>query len=66
MHTTFESTVSYSVSRLSDDIKIIDPMNGTVYDLPEDMLENLGDGHIKLKNIPLLDYPLFITFGEFC
>lgn len=66
MHTTFESTVSYSVSRLPDDIKIIDPINGTVYDLPEDMIENLGNGHIKLKNVPLLDYPLFITFGEFC
>lgn len=66
MYTTFESTVSYSVSRLPDDIKIIDPMNGTVYDLPEDMIENLGNGHIKLKNVPLLDYPLFITFGEFC
>lgn len=28
MYTTFESTVSYSVSRLPDDIKIIDPMSG--------------------------------------
>lgn len=28
MYTTFESTVSYSVSRLPDDIKIIDLMSG--------------------------------------
>lgn len=65
MHTSFESTVSYSVSHLPEDIRIVDPMTGIIYDMPDEILENLGDGHINLKNIPILDYPLFITFGDF-
>lgn len=65
MHTTFESTVSFSSACLPEDIRIIDPLSGNIYNLPDDMLENLGNGHIKIKNVPILDYPLFITFGNF-
>lgn len=65
IHTTFESTVSFSCAMLPEKVRLIDPLNGDIYEIPEDILEIKENGHIKLKNLPILDYPLFITFGEF-
>ena len=65
MHTSFESTVSYASATMPDDIHITDPMSGIIYKLPENMIENKGNNRILLKNIPILDYPLILTFGDF-
>lgn len=65
MTADYESTVTYDVAHLGDDIKIIDLMNGTVYKFSEDMIQDTGFGTFKLVNIPLKDYPLMITFGDF-
>ncbi|MBO5269238.1 MAG: hypothetical protein J6B77_00525, partial [Clostridia bacterium] len=46
-----------------NDIRLIDLSNGTVYLLSDEMIEEAGNGLIKLKNIPITDTPLLLTFG---
>ena len=61
----YESTTTFEISNVSGDIRLIDPITGIVYELPWDILKDNGDGNFEFKNIPIKDYPLIITFGEF-
>ncbi len=65
MTTDFESTVTLLTPLKKDAIRLIDLMDGTVYTLPDDMIEACGETTIRLKNLPLRDYPLLLTFGDF-
>ena len=40
-------------------------MDGAVYRLPEGMIERQSDTCLLLSNLPIRDYPLFVTFGDF-
>lgn len=59
---TFEGTLSLKLSEGIDpkEIRITDLLDGSVYALPESMIE---EG--ILKNIPVTDSPLLITIGDF-
>ena len=50
---------------LSDQVRLVDLIDGTVYELPETLLENRADGKMTLRNIPIKDYPMVLTFGDF-
>ena len=63
MTTDFESTISMQVVPFGE-IKLVDLLDGTIYKLPESMIED-NDGCLTLKNIPIRDYPLLLTFGDF-
>jgi hypothetical protein len=65
MTTGFESTITLQAATLSDDIRLVDLLNGTIYRLPDSILEKQKDGCVLLKNLPLTDYPLLLTFGDF-
>lgn len=65
MTTDFESTVTLITPLKNNTIRLIDLMDGTIYTLPEDMVEPCGETTIKLKHIPIRDYPLLLTFGDF-
>ena len=60
---TYEGTASLEVdgSLLAKGVRITDLRDGSVYKLPEEMI---SDG--VLRNIPITDSPLLLTFGEFC
>lgn len=61
---TYEGTVSMSVyGQNNSRIRILDLATGKLYRLPEYMLEDLGNGGIGLRSIPLTDTPLAIVFG---
>jgi len=61
---TYEGTVSMSVyGQDNSRIRILDLSNGKYYKLPDYMWEDLGNGGISLKNLPLTDTPLAIVFG---
>lgn len=61
---TYEGTCSLCVyGQKNDTIRLCDLRDGSLYRLPEDMVEDLGNGGVRLKNIPLLDAPLAILFG---
>ena len=57
---TFEGTISLQLKEEATDIRITNLLDGTVYSLPESMIE----GNL-LKNIPVTDSPLLITIGDF-
>ena len=59
---TYEGTLSLQLTESIDpqEIRITDLLSGTVYTLPESMVE----GNL-LKNIPVTDFPLLITIGDF-
>ena len=65
MTTDFESTVTLDLCSMKGDIHLIDLMDGTIYDIPESMIEPVRSTTIRLKNIPIKDYPLLLTIGDF-
>lgn len=59
----FESTVSLVAMGLSKNIHLIDLMTGGVYKIDGEHIEINGD-IVAIKNIPIKDYPLLVTFGD--
>ncbi len=59
--TTYEGTISFALcGQSSEDIRLCDLRDGSIYTLREDMIEDAGDGIVRLKCLPLLDVPLAI------
>ena len=40
-------------------------MDGTVYKIGDDIMKDYGNSLLVFENIPVKDYPLILTFGEF-
>lgn len=62
---TYEGTVSFQIFGLDNDIKLVDLADGSIYELPDEMINNMGDGETQLVNLPITDTPKLITFGNF-
>ncbi len=63
--TDYYGTASF-ISAAPGKIRLVDMIDGTIYELPEDMaIVNGEGGSVTLQNLPLMDYPLLITFGDF-
>ncbi len=58
----FEGAVSLRCSDLGD-VRLVDPMDGTVYEIPENLIEKDAFGGMHLHLLPIRDYPLFLVFG---
>lgn len=65
MTTTFEGVISLFAVTNESNVRLVDPMTGIVYKLPDTMCEDLGSGVIKFDFLPIKDYPLALTFGDF-
>ncbi|MBQ8081033.1 MAG: beta-galactosidase [Clostridia bacterium] len=71
MRETFEGTISFLLAGEARKIGLIDLMTGEKYDIPEHMQEHdfynsTGyEATVVLKNLPLIDSPLLLTFGDF-
>ncbi|MGN0179077.1 MAG: beta-galactosidase [Monoglobaceae bacterium] len=61
----YEATTTFDIAGVGGAIRLIDPATGIVYDIPEEILKDNGNGHYEFKNIVIKDYPLIITFGDF-
>ena len=46
------------------EVRLVDPMDGTVYEIPKSMLIEDEFGGKILKLLPIKDYPMFLIFGE--
>lgn len=64
---TYEGTVSVKIRKgeMPDDMHLVDMLTGDIFDLPEEMVVDDGE-YVKLVNMPILDSPLLLIFGEFC
>ena len=73
MTTEFEGTVTLQLAapcgeyrpNLADALKLIDPYDGSVYRLSKNFVDTTPAGTVTLRNLPLKDYPLILTVGEF-
>ena len=63
---SYDGTVSFKIYDAPEGaVRLLDLAAGTAYTLPPEMTECDGHGELLLKNIPLSDTPLLLTFGEF-
>ena len=65
--TSFEGTIKIEVFTERDikDIKIVDVMDGSIYEIPESLFEDMGNGVYIIDKLPIKDSPLLLTFGDF-
>jgi hypothetical protein len=63
MTSDYEGAVSLATA-ISGKIRIVDPMDGAIYELCEDMIAKDQWGNDILKLLPIKDYPLFLIFGD--
>ena len=45
-------------------IRLVDPMDGAVYSIPDTILTRNAFNGFTLKHLPCKDYPMFIVFGD--
>ena len=65
MTTTYDGTVTWQAAGLAGDPHLVDLMTGAIYEIPASMIRDEGNGCIRLLHLPVFDYPLLITFGDF-
>ena len=65
MTTTYDHFFTLQVAGIPGEIRLIDPADGTIYQIPENQIEDRGNNQKMLLHIPIRDYPLILTFGEF-
>ncbi len=63
--TEYEATISFEVAALPEKMRLIDLYDGGIYQIPQKLIEADGHGHYLLRNLPLRDYPLLLTCGDF-
>ena len=61
---TYRGTVSYFIDRSLPVPCLVNPADGAVYGIPEEMIEARPGGFL-LKNLPVTDIPLMLIFGDF-
>ena len=63
MSTSFEGTISFQISAIKGEPRIVDLLSGKIYEIPANMIEEKGTGYL-IKNVPVTDYPLLLMFGD--
>lgn len=65
MTTDFEGTISLEVTCGDMPLRVVDLMDGSVYELPADMYEVDEYGTYTILHLPVKDYPMMIMCGDF-
>lgn len=63
MTTEYESATVLHASIPCDQVHLIDPMDGAIYEIPESMMTVDTFGNRVFSDLPIKDYPLFLVFG---
>ena len=61
----YDGTVTFELAGVCGKVCLVDPMDGSIYAVGENVMKDLGKGLYLFENIPVRDYPLFLTFGNF-
>ena len=64
MTTSFSSYLTLETALDISKLRLIDLMDGQIYSLPTEMLERKEGGTV-IHDLPVKDYPLLLTFGDF-
>lgn len=65
MTTSFEGTVSFELYSAYDTVRLIDVMNGKIYEIPEEIVKRDEFGMYTFTHLPIKDTPLLLEFGNF-
>ncbi len=65
MTTDYEGTVTLQIAGITDEVKFVDTVTGEIYKIPDDMIERSSDDCYCIRHLPVKDYPMVITFGDF-
>ena len=65
MTSSYEGTVTMEVCSNYEKVRVIDIMDGSIYRIPDNMMERDKYGMYVIKNLPIKDTPMMITFGDF-
>jgi len=63
--TSYEATISIEMAAVKGEAKLVDLVDGSIYELPSKMIEDNGRGNRRFMHLPLRDYPLLLVFGDF-
>ncbi len=63
--TTYEATMTIEVCGVKGEAHLIDLLDGSIYAIPDNMVEDDGKNYRKFLHLPLRDSPLLLTFGSF-
>lgn len=65
MTTEYESTISFRIATMGKALRIVDMMDGSIYEMPEDMYIKDELGTYEVLDLPVKDYPMMIMCGDF-
>ena len=66
LSTSYDATTTLELLHAEGQrLMLVDLLDGGVHELPESCRETLGHGLTLLKELPLRDYPLLLTVGDF-
>lgn len=63
--TSFEGTISFQIYSEYDKVRLVDIMDGSIYEIPESIMTRDEFGLYTFKHLPIKDTPMLLTFGEF-
>ena len=63
--TDYSGTVTLEILTGGEELTLIDLLTGDIYSIPDQMKEDMGDGCILLKHLPVKDTPLALCAGRF-
>ncbi len=62
---TYESTLSVEIAGTEGDPVLVDLLDGSIYAIPEDAVQTERKNLRRFLHLPLRDYPLLLSFGNF-
>jgi hypothetical protein len=65
MTTSYEGTISFEIYSKYNSVRLIDIMDGTVYEIPESIVKKDEYGIYKFSHLPIKDTPMLLEFGNF-
>ena len=65
MTTDYEGTHSFQGYDLPGPCRLIDLYDGAIYEIPDSIMQKDGN-FTRFLHLPIRDYPLLLTFGDFC
>ena len=63
---TYDGSISLRIPvHKAKDLHLADLLTGEIYEIPEEMIESEGKNFLTLSHLPIRDYPLLLTLGNF-
>ena len=65
MTSDWSGTITMTVRAPGGSIRLLDLYDGSIYAIPDEIKTEVANGVWQLKNFPIRDYPMLLTFGNF-